>query len=97
MRFRLGTLQVFIALSAAPIWMLCEGAKAGCFADVMLVWDALVVVPLFLMCLGLARAKVEALRDRVIAIFGAIAIVGYVVAIPISLVAMTFCCHKSIP
>ncbi len=96
MRFRLGTLQVFIALSAAPIWMLCEGARAGCFAQVMVVWDALVIVPLFLMCLGMARVKAEALRDRVIAIFGAIAIVGYIIAIPASRAAIDLCSHELI-
>jgi hypothetical protein len=96
MRFRLGTLQVLIALSAAPIWMLCEGGKAGCFAQVMLVWGALVVVPLFVMCLGLARVKTEARRDRVIALFGAIAIVGYVIAIPVSMAAMASYSHESI-
>jgi hypothetical protein len=96
MRFRLGTLQVFIALSAAPVWMLCEGAKAGCFAAVMVVWDSLVVVPLFIMCLSLARVKTEAIRDQVVAIFGAIAIVGYVIAVPVSLAAIAFYCRQSI-
>ena len=84
MRFRLGTLQVYIALSAAPIWMLCEGTKAGCAGGVMLVWDVLVAAPLLLMCLVLAWVRKERTRERVIALLGAIAIVGYAIAIPAS-------------
>jgi hypothetical protein len=84
MRFRIRTLQVLIVLSAAPIWTLCEGSKAGCMVPVLIVWVVLVAVPLVLMCLAERWVKREAVRDSAIVLFEAIAILGYSSAIPIS-------------
>jgi hypothetical protein len=90
MRFRIRTLQVLIVLSAAPIWTLCEGVKAGCATPAALAWGALVALPLVLMCLVLTLVRKEPTRERVIALFGAVAIMGYVLAIPISFVLIDF-------
>jgi hypothetical protein len=96
MRFRLGTLQVVVALSAVPIGLLCQGARAGCLVEVMLVWGVLVAAPLSVMGVGLSRSETEASRDQVVAVFGAIAIVGYILAIPASWAAIDFCSRGSI-
>jgi hypothetical protein len=90
MRFRIRTIQILIVLSVAPIWTLCEGVKAGCVTPVALVWGALVAAPLVLMCLAERWVNREAARDCAVALFAASASVGYVLAIPASLVVMVF-------
>ena len=56
LRFRLRTLQVVVAIAAAPLWVLRAGVTYGCPDRVMLVWGVLVVVPLLLMSLALLCA-----------------------------------------
>jgi hypothetical protein len=90
MRFRIRTFQILIVLIAPPIWTLCEAAKAGSVVPVALVWGALVAAPLVLMCLVLTSVRKKPTRERVIALFGAVAIMGYVLAIPISFVLIDF-------
>jgi hypothetical protein len=88
MRFRLRTLQVVVAVTAAPLWVLRVGVKYGCPDRVMFVWGVLVVVPLLLMGLALLWIRREPAREQVLALFGAIVIVGYAMAIPGSLLAI---------
>ena len=45
LKFRLRTLQVVVAIAAAPLWVLRAGVTYGCPDRVMLVWGVLVVVP----------------------------------------------------
>jgi hypothetical protein len=87
-RFQLRTLQVLVAVAAAPIWVLDAGIKYGCPYRVLRVWGALVAVPLLLMGLVLPCIRTEPARKRVLALFGAIVIVGYLIAIPGSLLAI---------
>jgi hypothetical protein len=96
MQVRIRTIQVGIVLAAPAIAMLCEGAKAGCLGRVMFVWGALVAAPLFMMWLVLARVKTGTAREQVIALFGAIAVVGYALAIPVSMATMFFFSHQAI-
>jgi hypothetical protein len=84
MQLRIRTIQVLIALLAPPIGLLCEGAKDGCAALVLVVWGALVAAPLLVMALVLARVKRENAREQVIGVLGAIAVVGYSLAIFVS-------------
>jgi hypothetical protein len=87
-KFRLRTLQVLVAVAAAPIWMLKVGVEYGCPYRVLRVWAVLVAVPMLLMCLVSPCIRAEPLRERALALLGAIVIVGYLIAIPGSLLAI---------
>jgi len=87
-KFRLRTLQVVVAVAAAPIWALRDGAMTGCTDRVILIWGTLVATPMLLMCLVLPWIRTKPTRERILAFFGAIVIVGYVIAIPSSWLAI---------
>ncbi len=89
-RFRIRTLQFVVAIAAAPLWALGAGIKYGCLGRVMLVWGALVAVPLLLMGLSWLCVSSEPAREQVLAFFGGILIVGYLMAIPGSWFAISF-------
>ena len=92
MRFRIRTLQFVIVVAAAPLWALSAGVKYRCLERVGLVWGAFVAVPLLLMGLGwlFVRRDPEPAREQVLAFFGAIAIIGYLMAIPGTWFAISF-------
>ncbi len=62
----------------------------------LVVWGALVGAPLILMALLLTGVKRETARNQIIAVFGAIAIVGYGLATVYSFAAMAYFSHWSI-
>jgi hypothetical protein len=88
MRFRIKTLQVVVVVAVGPLWTLRAGVAYGCPERVMSVWGVLAAVPLLLLGLGWVLVRSEPQRDQVLALVGAIAIVGYAIAIPGSLVAI---------
>ncbi len=88
MRFRIRTLQVVVAVAAAPIWTLKAGVIYGCPDRVMFVWGVLVAVPLLMMGLVWPWVRRKPARDQVLALLGALVIVGYAIAIPGSLLAI---------
>jgi hypothetical protein len=88
MRLRLRTLQVVVAVAAAPLWTLRTAVRYGCADRVIAVWGVLVAIPVLLLGLGTLLAGRAARREPVVALLGAIAIVGYAISIPASLLAI---------
>jgi hypothetical protein len=89
-RYRLRTLLLLVAGSVAPIDSGCEGWKVGCLAPILLVWAGLVAAPLLVMGSFSRWTTTEDARDRVIAGFGAITIIGYLCSIPLSMIIIGF-------
>jgi hypothetical protein len=85
-RYRLRTLLLVIAGSAAPIYAGCEGWKVGCLFRIVLIWSWLVAGPLLAMGPLSRWMDTENARDRVIAILGAIAVIGYLCSILLSMI-----------
>src|SRR5690348_12789131 len=83
-QFTLRQLMLAVVLSAPPSGLLAAGARSGCLRGVLAVWAAFVAGPLIPMGLLMPRLRSEAARDRCAAGFGAVAIVGYALAIPVS-------------
>jgi hypothetical protein len=80
--------MLVIAGLAPPLYVGCEGWKVGCLPMIFLVWVFLVVAPLCLMILMGSRASDETAREHAIGLFGALAIVGYLFSIFISMIGI---------
>ncbi len=89
MRFRIRTFQILIVLLAPPMGLVCQGARFGCAGPVLVVWAALVIAPLVMMCLAKRWITHETARDCSIVFFAAIGVVGYTLAIVFSLFVTT--------
>ncbi len=81
LHLRLSTNQILIAFFTGPIWALASAAKVGCLLPVIGTWSALVAIPIGLMAVAWVSAEPESMREKLLALFGAIAIVGYPIAL----------------
>jgi hypothetical protein len=86
MKFRIRTIQIFIVAATGPMWALSVGAKAGCMLAVVFLWSVFVFTPLGLMGAAWGLGESESLTEKLVALFAAIAIVGYMFALFITLV-----------
>jgi hypothetical protein len=86
MRFRLRTLVLIIAGSTGPIYAGAEGWKFSCLPQIVLLWTLCVAVPLSLMIIMDPMMKSDVAKDRVIGLFGALAIIGYLFSILASMI-----------
>jgi hypothetical protein len=89
-RYRLRTLLLIVAGSAPPIYAVCEGWKVGCLVQIVVVWSCLVAAPLMIMGSFSRWTTSEDARDRAIAAPGAIAIIGYLGSILLSMIIIGF-------
>jgi hypothetical protein len=81
MRFRIRTFQLFVIAATGPIWALAAGATTGCLGQVFVIWTILVFIPLGAAALASRWIKSESLRERAVALFVAMAIVGYFISV----------------
>jgi hypothetical protein len=66
---------------AAPLYAGTEGWKAGCLVAVVLIWGVLVASPLGLLVIMGSTASSETAKEKWVGLTGALAIVGYFIAI----------------
>jgi hypothetical protein len=78
--------MLVIAGLAPPIYAGTAAWKAGCLPSVLLAWFLLVVVPLGAMMIALPLTKSQPKRETIIAVQGALAIIGYLLSIPLSMI-----------
>ncbi len=80
MKFRIRTIQIFLVAATGPMWALSAGAKAGCVLPIVGFWSVLVFIPLGLMGVAWGLERSESLRETLVALLAAVAIVGYAIA-----------------
>ncbi len=78
---RLSTIQLLIVVSTGPIWAIALAAKAGCARPIIGIWSALVGIPIGLMAVAWLSVDSESIREKLIALFAAIAIAGYLISL----------------
>jgi hypothetical protein len=88
MKFHIRTIQVFLVAATGPMWALSAGAKAGCMLPIVGLWSVLVFIPLGLMGAAWQLAESESLGEKLGAMLGAIAIIGYPIALLATLLAV---------
>ena len=89
MKFHIRTIQVFLVVATGPIWALTAGANAGCMLPIVCVWSVLVFIPFGLMMgIAMGSESSESFMEKLVALLGAIAIVGYMFALFLTFVTI---------
>jgi hypothetical protein len=92
MKFHIRTMQILLIVATGPMWAITASAKAGCLLPVVGLWSVLVFLPLGLMGLAWRSFGRSSVREMLTALFAAIAIVGYLIAL--FAILMTICLRE---
>jgi hypothetical protein len=88
MKLNIRTIQILIVVATGPMWAITAGAKTGCMQPIVGIWSVLVFIPVGLMGVAWRLSGSEPLREQLVALLAAIAIVGYLIALFVSLLVI---------
>jgi hypothetical protein len=80
-KLNIRTIQILIVVASGPIWAITAGARAGCMLPIIEIWSVLVFLPVGLAGVAWRLSGSEPLREKLVALLAAIAIVGYPIAL----------------
>lgn len=86
MRFKIRTFIVITVLFGPVLFALRDACALGYVQSMIALWGVLVAAPVTVVAFVIPCVPSEGIRDRVIAIGGALAVVGYVLAAMASVV-----------